>query len=58
MLKSIVNNGVKTQYRFKNKKGNSELERGSLGKGHFKWNWKAYTLNDREIKKLKEFFNL
>ena len=58
MLKSIVNNGVKTQYRFKNKKGNSELERGSLGKGHFRWNWEAYTLNDREIKKLKEFFNL
>jgi hypothetical protein len=23
-----------------------------------RWNWKAYTLNDREIKKLKEFFNL
>jgi hypothetical protein len=58
MLQSIVNNGIKTQYRFKNKKGNSELERGSLGKGHFRWNWRAYTLNDREIKRLKEFFNL
>lgn len=31
---------------------------GSLGKGHFRWNWKAYTLNESEIKRVKEFFNL
>jgi len=58
MLNSIVNKGVKTQYRFKNKKGDKDLERGSLGKGHFRWNWRAYTLTDREINKVKDFFNL
>jgi hypothetical protein len=58
MLKSIVEHGAKTQYRYKNKKGNSELERGSLGKGHFKWDFRTYTLNPKEIKKVKEFFNL
>jgi hypothetical protein len=58
MLKSIVECGVKTQYRYKNKKGNSEWERGSLGKGHFRWDFRAYTLNPKEIKKVKEFFNL
>lgn len=56
MLQAIVK-GPKTQYRYKNKKGN-DAERGSLGKGHFKWDFRAYTLNDREIKKVKEFFNL
>lgn len=29
-----------------------------LGKGHFRWNWKAYTLTPREIERVKEFFNL
>lgn len=29
-----------------------------LGKGHFRWNWKAYTLTPKEIERVKEFFNL
>ena len=29
-----------------------------LGKGHFRWNNQAYTLNEKEIKHLKEYFKL
>ena len=29
-----------------------------LGKGHFRWNDQAYRLSQREIERLKEFFNL
>lgn len=29
-----------------------------LGKGHFRWNWKAYLLSKEEIEKLKTFFKI
>lgn len=29
-----------------------------LGYGHFRWNRKAYTLNEAEIKHLKQYFNI
>lgn len=29
-----------------------------LGYGHFRWNYKAYKLNETEIKRLKEFFEI
>jgi hypothetical protein len=28
------------------------------GKGHFKWNYQAYTLNEAEIRRVKEYFNI
>lgn len=29
-----------------------------LGKGHFRWNYQAYTLSDDEIKRIKDYFNI
>lgn len=45
---TIDNNGVRTAEKF------SE----TLGKGHFRWNRRAYTLTDAEIKHIKQYFKL
>lgn len=31
---------------------------GSFGTGHFRWNYKAYLLNEEEIERVKVYFNL
>lgn len=49
LLNAIVNNKIKTL--------KSPLN-GSLGKGHFRWDWSAYTLTPKEIERVKEFFDL
>jgi hypothetical protein len=37
---------------------NNTLNNDYLGHGHFRWNYKAHTLNQKEIKHLKEYFKL
>lgn len=57
MLMSIVKNTIKTLYKpgFGIRVNRS---RESQGKGHFKWNERTYTLNNSEIDRLKEYFDL
>lgn len=52
MLEKIATGRVKSL----SKPGFNDSE--FLGKGHFRWNWKAYTLTPKEIERVKEFFNL
>jgi len=70
MLKSIANNTIKTLYQPYSKEqqekiynewdgiGDKPQSRTSLGKGHFKWNYKAITLSKEEINIVKKYFNL
>lgn len=51
MIKSITENKIKKLSR-KDAFGKSEF----LGYGHFRWNWQAYTLTEKEIENLKKFF--
>ena len=52
MLKAIVSG------RIKKLKKPDIYRTESLGKGHFRWNNRAYTLTNNEIEKIKQFFNL
>ena len=58
MLESISNNTVKTLYRGKKASDKTGPERESLGKGHFRWNYRAYLLTSEELTYLKKFFGL
>jgi hypothetical protein len=52
MVKAICNNNVK-------KLTQPFYDDGEhLGYGHFRWNYQAYRLNDKEIDRVKEYFKL
>lgn len=53
MVKAICNNNVK-----KLTQPSSYHDNDHLGYGHFRWNYQAYRLNDKEIDRLKEYFNI
>jgi len=55
MVKSIINDKIK-KLTHKNSCGINEGE--FLGYGHFRWDFKAITLKENEIQKLKQYFNL
>lgn len=54
MLESICKNRIKKH----TKKGCKNIDGDFLGYGHFRWDYKVYTLNEEEIKKIKEFFKI
>ncbi len=66
MLLRIINKGVKnlkqpgySSYKWVNINGNEKRKNlGNIGKGHFRWNYQSYVLNEKEIKHLKKFFKL
>ena len=61
LLDRIVNKGTKklTQPRMPVLKGTTSRIPGEfLGHGHFRWNFQGYTLNDREMYRLREFFGI
>ncbi len=51
LIDSIINNKIKKQTKV-NKFKNNEF----LGYGHFRWNYQTYTLDAKEINKVKQFF--
>lgn len=51
MLAKIATGRIKTLYKVN--KYSAWVEKESLGKGHFRWNYKAYTLTEKEIAFLK-----
>lgn len=55
MIKKICTGRIKSISHITTSKG---LNSTYLGKGHFRWNYKAHTLNQKEIKHLKEYFKL
>lgn len=55
MLKSIANNRIKKLYIHYDK---IKKTKDFVGRGHFRWNFRAYKLTDTEILHLKKFFNL
>ena len=66
MLLRIVNKGVKnlvqpehSEWELMLKDGNEKRRSlGNIGKGHFRWDYGAHTLNDIEIKRIIEYFNI
>lgn len=65
MLESICNNNVKSLTKGKSKSDlknfkefNTTCHAQYLGKGHFRWDFKAHTLTDIEIKRVKEYFKI
>ncbi len=60
MIQKIVTQKVKTLYHPRGKAWSQSggNKRESLGKGHFRWNFGAHTLNAKEIEHLKNFFNI
>lgn len=53
MLKRIIYKGLKKQSQ-PDPNGTSKF----LGYGHFRWNYEAHVLNNEEINRIKEYFNL
>ena len=59
MLEKIVSRGVKSLSHPPTKYGRSIGSTTEfLGKGHFRWDFGAVVLTDKEIKRIKEYFNL
>lgn len=67
MLRKIVSGRTKrlyafyrTEYDFDSNfnRVNKHTVRDFIGVGHFRWNYRAYILNEDEIKKIKQFFSL
>ena len=57
MIESIANNNLKTIYHINAKDKIKQFgKKESLGKGHFRFNHRAYILSKEEIKILKEYF--
>lgn len=53
MIKKICTGRIKKISQINNRFNND-----FLGFGHFRWNYKAHTLNEKEIKHLKDYFKL
>jgi hypothetical protein len=53
MLESICKNKIK-----KLSKDNGRYDNDFLGFGHFRWDYKAITLSENEIKRVKEYFKI
>jgi len=53
MLESICKNKIK-----KLSQDNGRYENDFLGYGHFRWDYKAITLSENEIKRVKEYFKI
>ncbi len=49
-LTRIVTKGVKMQHQ--------KHEETPLGMGHFRWDWKAYTLSENEVKAISQYLNI
>jgi len=45
-----------TKYEFKDCEEHEKTIRDYIGTGHFRWNFKVYTLTDNEIEKIKNYF--
>lgn len=64
MIKKICTGRIKslskeTAKHNMNKKHISDIYcKEYLGKGHFRWNYQAYTLNNKEIEHLKQYFKI
>jgi hypothetical protein len=59
MLEKICTGRIKSLSQPKGKYWESKNITGEyLGKGHFRWNYKAHTLNEEEIKRIKDYFNI
>lgn len=56
MLVKITTGRIKTHYRPGTPDVYHPTKRVSLGKGHFRWNRQAHTLNDQEINHIKKYF--
>ena len=55
MVEEICTGRIKSLSHITTSKG---LNSTYLGKGHFRWNYKAHTLNKKEIEHLKNYFKL
>lgn len=55
MIEKICTGRIKSLSHITTSKG---LNNTHLGKGHFKWNYQAHTLNKKEIEHLKQYFKL
>jgi hypothetical protein len=53
MLESICKNKIK-----KLSQDNGRYDNDFLGHGHFRWDYKAITLSENEIKRVKEYFRI
>jgi len=60
MLEKICTGRIKSLSHPKNKKYDNipNITAEYLGKGHFRWNYQAHTLNEAEIRRIKEYFNI
>lgn len=56
MIDAIVTGREKTLYRIAGQGAVHPGERESLGKGHFRWNYRAYQLTPNELEQVKNFF--
>ena len=55
MIEKICTGRIKSLSHITTSKG---LNNTYLGKGHFRWNYQAHTLNKKEIEHLKQYFKL
>lgn len=55
MIEKICTGRIKSLSHITTSKGLNSIY---LGRGHFRWNYKAHTLNNKELKHLKEYFKL
>jgi hypothetical protein len=60
MIEAIASNNIKTLYKISrpNEWDGGKRTKESLGKGHFRWNDRAYTLNEKELEYLRKFFDI
>ena len=54
----IKSNTLKNSNDIKKRLVSTNYRREYLGKGHFRWNYQAHTLNKKEIEHLKQYFKL
>lgn len=54
----IISNKLKYSSDVRNRLLSTNYNREYLGKGHFRWNHQAHTLNNKEIKHLKTYFKI
>jgi uncharacterized radical SAM superfamily Fe-S cluster-containing enzyme len=58
MLESICKNKIKKHTKKGYQTAYYISDGEFLGYGHFRWDWKVYILNENEIKRVKEFFDI
>lgn len=67
MVESICDNRIKnlrqpnhsdSEWRTDDGGNEKMVNLGNIGKGHFRWDFQAYTLTDIELNRVKEYFNI